>query len=442
MKKIFNPKSIALIGASDELKTVGLGLAKNLLEGKDLRKIYFVNPKRKEVLGIKCFDTILDIKDKIDLVIIAVPSKLVKNIVSECCEKKVGTIIIVSSGFKEAGNVKEEEEIRDIARKYKIPLIGPNCLGIINPSINLNASFAPITPKKGNIAFLSQSGALLDSVVDKNKLGFSKVISYGNEAGIDLADFIEYLKTDNETKVISIYFEGVKDGRKFMRIAKEVSKIKPIVAIKSGRSDKGKEAVGTHTGTLAGDYSVYQAAMKQSGVILVDTLEELFDVSLVLSSLPKCENGIGIVTNGGGLGVLTVDYCSEMGIEIPSLSKTTISFLEKNKVMEKVVSKNNPLDVLGDALSDRYAVAIESLLKQNDINGLIVISTPQLMTEHEKNAKIITELRNKYPLKPIVCCFLGGQSVNSAIEYLESNRIPNYTDVKRAVKSINSLIKK
>lgn len=442
MKKIFNPKSIALIGASDELKTVGLGLAKNLLEGKDLRKIYFVNPKRKEVLGIKCFDTILDIKDKIDLVIIAVPSKIVKNIVSECCEKKVGAIIVVSSGFKEAGNVKEEEEIRDIARKYKIPLIGPNCLGIINPSINLNASFAPITPKKGNIAFLSQSGALLDSVVDKNKLGFSKVISYGNEAGIDLADFIEYLKIDNETKVISIYFEGVKDGRKFMRIAKEVSKTKPIVAIKSGRSDKGKEAVGTHTGTLAGDYSVYQAAMKQSGVILVDTLEELFDVSLALSSLPKCENGIGIVTNGGGLGVLTVDYCSEMGIEIPSLSKTTISFLEKNKVMEKVVSKNNPLDVLGDALFDRYAIAIESLLKQNDINGLIVISTPQLMTEHEKNAKIITELRNKYPLKPIVCCFLGGQSVNSAIEYLESNGIPNYTDVKRAVKSINSLIKK
>ncbi len=442
MKKIFNPKSIALIGASDELGTVGLGLAENLLEGKDLRKIYFVNPKRQEVLGIKCFDSVLDIKEKIDLTIIAVPSKIVKNIVFNCCEKRVGAIIVISSGFKEAGKIKEEEEIRDIARKYKIPLIGPNCLGIINPLINLNASFAPITPKKGNIAFLSQSGALLDSVVDKNKLRFSKVISYGNEADVDLTDFIEYLKTDKETKVISIYFEGIKDGRKFMRIAKEVSKIKPIVAIKSGRSDKGKEAVGTHTGTLAGDYSVYQTAMKQSGVILVDTLEELFDISLSLSSLPKCENGIGIVTNGGGLGVLAVDYCFEMGIEIPGLSKTTISSLEKNKAIEKVINKNNPLDLLGDALSDRYAVAIESLLKQDNINGLIVISTPQLMTEHEKNAKIILELRNKYPLKPIICCFLGGESVNSAIEYLELNGIPNYPDVKRAVKSINSLIKK
>ena len=442
MKRIFNPKSIALIGASEEEGTVGFGLAKNIFLGKDSRKIYFVNPKREEVLGIKCFDSISEIKEKVDLVIIAVPMPIVKNIVLECGEKKVGGMIVISAGFKESGNAKEEEEIRDIARKYKVPLIGPNCLGIINPSINLNASFAPITPKKGSIAFLSQSGALLDSVVDRDELGFSKVVSYGNEADLDLADFIEYLKTDLETKVISIYFEGVKDGRKFMRIASEVSKIKPIVAIKSGRSDKGKEAVGTHTGTLAGDYDVYKTAMKQSGVILVDTLEELFDTSLALSSLPKCENGIGIVTNGGGLGVLTVDYCSELGIELPQLSKTTISYLEKGETMKKVINKNNPLDLLGDALADRYALGIESLLRQKDINGLIVISTPQLMTEHEKNAKIIVELRNKYPLKPIVCCFLGGQSVESAIKYLKLNGIPNHTDVKRAVKSINGLIKR
>jgi acetyltransferase len=375
-------------------------------------------------------------------VVIAIPSPIIKKVVLECCSKKVGGIIIISAGFKESGNEKEELEIRDIVRKYKIPLIGPNCLGILNPSANLNASFAPITPRKGKIAFLSQSGALLDSVIDKNELGFSKIVSYGNEADLELSDFIDYLKADEETKVISIYLEGIKDGRKFMQIAKEVSKIKPIVAIKSGRSDKGREAAGSHTGTLAGDYNIYKTAMKQSGVVLVDTLEELFDLSLALSSLPKCENGVGIITNGGGLGVLAVDYCSEMGINIPDLSETTISLLEKNKSMKSVVNKNNPLDLLGDALSDRYAMAIESLLRQKDINGLIVISTPQLMTEHENNAKIIVELRNKYPLKPIVCCFLGGQSVKSAIKYLEDNGIPNYADVKRAVKSINGLIKK
>ncbi len=441
MKRIFNPKSIVLIGASEDKGSVGRGLAENILIGKDSRKIYFINPKREEVLGLKCHKSILDVEEKIDLAVIAIPSKIVKSVVEQCCSKKVGGVIIISAGFKESGNEKEENEIRDLLRKNKIPLIGPNCLGIINPSADLNASFAPVTPKKGSIAFLSQSGALLDSVLDRNNLGFSKVVSYGNEADLELADYIDYLKNDEETKVIAVYFEGLKDGRKFMRIASEVSKIKPIVAIKSGRSDKGRKAAGTHTGSLAGDYSVYQAAMKQSGVILVDTLDELFDAAKALSLLPRMDNGVGVVTNGGGLGVLTVDYCSELGVEVKELSKTTVSLLEKNKEMEKVVNKNDPLDLLGDALSERYRAGVEAMLKQKDINGLIVISTPQLMTEHEENAKIIVELRDKYPLKPIVCCFLGGQSVAGAVEYLESNGIPNYSDVKRAVKSIKSLIR-
>lgn len=445
MKNIFNPKSIALIGASGEKNTVGFGLANNLLKGKEKRKIFFVNPFQKNILGLDCFKNIKDIKEKIDLAIIAAPMKIVKNVVLECCEKKVGAIIIVSSGFKESGNENEEEEIKEIVKKFKIPLLGPNCLGIINPSINLNASFAPLTPKKGNIAFLSQSGALLDSVLgmsENEDIGFSKIVSYGNEADLNLTDFISYLKDDEETKVIVIYFEGLKDGGKFMEVAKEVLKTKPIIAIKSGRSDKGKEAVTTHTGTLAGDYEVYKAAMKQCGVILVDTLEELFDSAKAFSFLPSCENGIGIVTNGGGLGVLTVDYCSEAGIEIPQLSKTIISLLEKEKAMEKVLTKSNPLDLIGDALSDRYEIGIEAMLKQKDINGLIVISTPQIMTEHDKNAKIVVEMKKKYPSKPIVCCFLGGPLVSSAVKILEENDIPNYPDVKRAVKSINALIKR
>lgn len=445
MKNIFNPKSIALIGASEEKNTVGFGLAKNIFEGKKERKIFFVNPFKKNVLGLDCFGKIKDIKEKIDLAIIAVPAKVVKNIVLECCEKKVGAIIIVSSGFKESGNEKEEEEIKEIVKKCKIPLIGPNCLGVLNPSASLNASFAPLNPKKGNIAFLSQSGALLDSVLGKSEeenIGFSKIVSYGNEADLGLTDFVEYLKTDEETKVISIYFEGLKDGRRFMEMAKEVVKTKPIVAIKSGRSDKGKEAAATHTGTLAGDYEVYKAAMKQCGVILVDTLEELFDSSRALASQPRCENGIGIVTNGGGLGVLSVDYCSDMGIEMPVLSKETVSFLNKNKAMGKVLIKSNPLDLIGDALSDRYEAGIEAMLMQKDINGIIVISTPQIMTEHEKNAKIVVEMKKKYPDRPIVCCFLGGKMVSPAIKILEENNIPNYPDVKRAVMSAKSLIKK
>ena len=445
MKNIFNPKSIALIGASGEKNSVGFGLADNLLKNKEKRKIFLVNPFQKNILGVDCLKNIKDIKERIDLAIIAVPMKIVKSVVLECCEKKVGAIIVVSSGFKESGNGKEEEEIKEIVKKCKIPLIGPNCLGIINPGINLNASFAPLTPKKGGIAFLSQSGALLDSVLgmsENEDIGFSKIVSYGNEADLNLTDFISYLKDDEETKVIAIYFEGLKDGRKFMEVVKEVVKSKPIIAIKSGRSDKGKEAATTHTGTLAGDYEVYKAAMKQCGVILVDTMEELFDSAKALAFLPFCENGVGIVTNGGGLGVLTVDYCSEMGIEIPQLSKGTVSLLEKGKAMEKVLTKSNPLDLIGDALSDRYEIGIEAMLKQNDIYSLIVISTPQIMTEHEKNAKIIVEIKKKYPLKPIVCCFLGGPLVSSAIKILEESDVPNYPDVKRAVKSINALIKR
>ncbi|MFA5086428.1 MAG: CoA-binding protein [Candidatus Paceibacterota bacterium] len=444
MKKIFNPKSIVLIGASDEKNTVGFGLAGNLLEGKGKRKIFFVNPFKKEILGEDCFKSVSEIKEKIDLALIAVPQKVVKGVVKECCFKKVGAMIIVSSGFKESGNMKEEEEIVEMVKKAKIPLIGPNCLGIINPSIGLNASFAPLTPKAGNIAFLSQSGALLDSVLGMSEdedMGFSKVVSYGNEADLGLIDFLDYLKDDPETKVIVVYFEGLKDGKKFMETAREVIKSKPIVMIKSGRTEKGKEAAATHTGTLAGDYDTYKAAMKQCGVILVDTMEELFDSAKALAFLPRMDNGIGIVTNGGGLGVLAVDYCSEIGVQVPDLSKMTLSLLEKKKEMGKVPVKRNPLDLIGDALADRYDAGMDILLRQKDINGLIVISTPQIMTEHEKNARMIVEMKEKYPLKPVVCCFLGGPLVSSAVKILEDNDIPNYSDVKRAVKSIKSLIK-
>ncbi len=445
LDKIFNPKSIAIIGASDEPHTVGSGLTKNALDGKDSRKIFCVNPSRDKVFGMGCFDKIGDIKEKIDLAIVAVPAKIVPNIVKECCDKTVGAIMIVSSGFRESGEEgkKREEEIKAMTSQAGIPLIGPNCLGVINPSINLNASFAPLSPKEGEIAFLSQSGALLDSMLaasEEEKFGFSKIVSYGNEADLGLCDFLEYLKTDEGTKVIVLYFEGIKDGRRFMEIAKEITKTKPIVAIKSGRSNAGKEVALTHTGSLAGDYKIYEAAMKQCGVVLVDTLEELFDVSKALSWQPRCENGLGIVTNGGGLGVLTVDYCSELGINVPKLKKETISFLEKKKAMEKVVYKGNPLDVIGDALADRYEVGTEALLRQDDIKAIMVISTPQIMTEHENNAKIIVELKKKYPNKPVIGCFIGGKLVGPAVKYLEDNHIPNYSDPKQAVKSIKSLI--
>jgi len=416
MNYIFNPKKVALIGASEKENSVGLGLAKNMLNND----VFFVNPNRESVLGINCYDKITDIKEDIDLAVIAVPSRIVKSVVSDCVLKKVKGVVIISGGFKEIGNEKEEEEIRDILRENKIKLIGPNCLGII--SENINASFSYTTPQRGSIAFLSQSGAIINSVIDK--VGFSKIVSYGNEADLGLVDFLEYLDKDKQTKVIAIYLEGIKDGRKFMEVARRIKK--PIVLIKAGRSELGSIAVGTHTGALSGNYNVFVSAMKQVGVITVESIEELIDFSKALASLPKCKNGVGIITNGGGLGVLATDYCFEYKIDLPELSKET---LMKLKELDGVKNKINPLDIIGDALPERYRIAMDALLSQKDIGGLIVISAPQTMTDHEENAKIVIEMRKKYPLKPIVCCFHGGNLKD----------VPNYSDVLRAVKSIKKL---
>ncbi|KUK49840.1 MAG: Acetyl coenzyme A synthetase (ADP forming), alpha domain protein [Parcubacteria bacterium 33_209] len=416
MNYIFNPKKVALIGASEKENSVGLGLAKNMLSDN----VFFVNPNRKSVLGIDCYNKITDIKEDIDLAVIAVPSKIVKSIVDDCVLKKVKGVIIISGGFKEVGNQKEEEEIRDILREHKIKLIGPNCLGII--SENINASFSYTTPQRGSIAFLSQSGAIINSVIDR--AGFSKIVSYGNEADLELVDFLEYLDKDKQTKVIAIYLEGIKDGRKFMEVARRIKK--PIVLIKAGRSELGSIAVGTHTGALSGNYDVFVSAMKQVGVITVNSIEELIDFSKALASLPKCKNGVGIITNGGGLGVLAADYCFEYKINLPELSKKT---LIKLKELDGVENKINPLDIIGDAMPQRYRIAMDALLSQKEIGGLIVISAPQTMTDHQENAKIVIEMRKKYPLKPIVCCFHSG----------ELEDVPNYSDVLRAVKSIKKL---
>ncbi|MCK9393292.1 MAG: CoA-binding protein [Candidatus Paceibacterota bacterium] len=443
---IFDPKTVAIVGASEEKGTVGFGLASNLIKGSKKRNIYFVNPFDKEIFGEQAYDKVTDIKGKIDLVVIAVPAKIVLQIVKDCISKKVGGVIIVSSGFGELGEdgKKKENEIVKLLRTAKIPLIGPNCLGVLNSRVDFNASFAPISPLKGNIAFLSQSGALLNSLMDTMNaqgLGFSKLVSYGNEADLDLSDFLLYLKDDKDTKVICLYIEGIKDGHKFMEIAKEVTLKKPILVIKSGRSSAGQKAAATHTGSIAGDYQVYETAFKQSGVVLVETLEDLFDSAKALVMQPRCTNGIGIVTNGGGAGVLTVDYCDIEGVVLPEINEEDIKKIDKRGVLNSIPVKRNPLDLIGDALPDRYCAGINAFLAQEKIQGLIVIETTQIMTEPLENAKIIIEMKKKYPKKPIVCCFLGGDLVVEATKLLEKNDIPNYSELRRAVRAIKNLIK-
>ncbi|MCX8146944.1 MAG: CoA-binding protein [Candidatus Woesearchaeota archaeon] len=457
LDKIFNPKSVALIGASRDEKSVGYGILKSLVKGCVFQgdyckpftgKIFPINPNTDEIMGIRCYKSILEIEEDIDLAIIAVPSKIVPQIMKECAKKKVSGAIIISAGFAELGEEGKrlQEETIKIAKASKIPVVGPNCLGIIRPSINLNSSFAPSMPPPGNVAFVSQSGAIADSVIDwaiEQKYGFSAIISYGNRADLDVYDFVEWLEKDEETKAIAIYLEGINDGRRFVEVASRVSKKKPIIALKAGRTEEGTKAISSHTGSLAGSYEIYKAAFKQSGIIVAETIEELFDLAKALANQPKCrENSIAIITNGGGCGVLCADYCSSLGIGLAELKKSTIAKLDKSGQMHPAYSRRNPLDLVGDALPKRYEVAINTLLSEPYISGIIVIQTLQTMTDPEEDAKIIINAHKKHPNKPIICVFMGGYFSRKGVLLLEENGIPNYNDVSKAAKAMWALIQR
>jgi acetyltransferase len=455
LDKIFNPKTIALIGASRDTGSVGHGILKNLIKGcvfpseycRPFKgKVYPVNPNAEEILGIRCYRNIKDIEGDIDLTIIATPAKTVPSIVKECIQKKVGGIIIISAGFgefSEEGKKMQDQIVKEV-QAAKIPLIGPNCLGIVRPYINLNASFAPSMPPRGDIAFISQSGAIADSIIDwaiTNRYGFSTLISYGNRADLDVHDFLEWLEKDQETKAIAMYIEGIDDGKKFMEIAKKVSKTKPIIALKAGRTQKGAAAISSHTGSLAGSYEIYKAAFKQSDVIVAETIEDLFDLAKALATQPPCkENAVAIVTNGGGCGVLCADFCSALGINLVELKKSTIKKLDKTGKMHPAYSKRNPLDIVGDALPERYEAAIDILLSEPYISGIIVIQTLQTMTNPEEDARIIIEAHKKYPDKPIVCVYLGGRFSKRGRFLLESHGIPDFNDISKSANAMKALI--
>jgi len=437
MQKLFNPKTICLIGATDRPESVGLGIAKNLLQSN--KKIYFVNPKKEKILGKKSYKNIQEIPDNIDLCIIAVPAKYVIEIINQA-KDKINSLIIISAGFKEIGGIgiRRQKELEEIIKENNINLVGPNCLGIIRGK--LNASFAPATPKTGSIALISQSGALIDSIIDKSldKLyGFSFIVSLGNQVGLKIEDFLEFADKDEKTKVISLYIEGVKDGRRLFNILKKITK--PVVILKGGKTDLGKKAVSSHTAALAGDSKIYSQAFKQSGAIEVNSIEELLDVSKALAWESRIKNGIAIITNGGGAGILTADYCNDFKIDLPDLSTRTLWSLRHK--MSKTYSASNPVDIIGDADSKRYRDAINTILKQKNINGLIIVQTLQIMTDCLENAKVVIQVKAKYSQKAIVCAFLGGKITQKSIEHLEKNKIPNYSDSIRAVRAMRGLIK-
>src|SRR3989344_1011363 len=443
---LFTPTSIAVIGASHEAGKVGHEIFKNLLTQGFTGKVFPVNPKGGVILEHKAFTSIREISEKIDLAVIVTPAKTVPGILEECGTKKINNVIVISAGFGEVHTEEGdalEKEVKMIAKKHGMQLIGPNCLGILRPSIGMNASFAGQLPPSGSIALISQSGAAAVGLIDEAAhigLGFSVVLSIGNKTILDEADVLSMLASDPETKMIGLYLESIKDGRKFLRVAAEISAKKPIVLLKAGISDFGKKAAASHTGALAGADSGIQALCIQAGMHRAKTLEEFTDLLLALSMEPPLLSpNVAIITNAGGPGILAADAAAEAGLELPRLEKAQQEFLRSK--LPAAAAIGNPIDVVGDADADRFRAALEACAKDKNIDGVCVLLTPQIMTPTEEIAKAIAERLKKSPLMPVVTSFIGHEHVTSARTILKEADIPTYGTPERAIRALASLRK-
>jgi len=449
---IFYPKSVAVIGASETPGKIGTALMINLKEMWSGNEIYPINVKREEVMGIKAYKSVKDVPGEIDLAVIAVPAKIVPQVMKECAEKGVKGVIIISAGFSESGpeGAKLEEEIRKIANDGGIPVIGPNCLGVYNSENMLATIFNPPDrqgfPKPGGIAFLSQSGAFGAAVLDwmaQQNLGMSKFVSYGNKCNVYEEDLIEYLAEDEKTKVITMYIEGLSHGKKFIEKAKEVALKKPIIVLKSGRSSRGAKAASLHTGSLAGSDEVYDGAFKQAGIIRAFSMEQLFNYAKALAMQPLARGRrIAIVTNGGGAGVMATDAAEDHGLILSEFTNETREKFRRaieNGVLPHHMSYENPVDVIGDAPPERYEIAMKYVLEDPNVDAMVVIIIAQSPAIRMDIVDKITEMK-KYG-KPIVVVIPGGQFARRIAKGLEENSIPTYETPEDAIDALAALIK-
>jgi len=448
LNKFFEPESVAVIGASEKPGTIGRAIMVNLIE-KFKGKIFPVNIKYDRVFGLPCYKSVLEIPDKVELAVIAVPAKIVPKIIKECGEKGVKAVIIISAGFREIGEegAKREKEVVETARRYGIRIIGPNCLGVYDAHSGLNTIFNPPdrqhVPGPGPVAFISQSGALGAAVLDWISMmgvGLSKFVSYGNAADIDESELIEFLTLDPKTRIITAYIEGVEDGRRFMNaISKALRKRKPVVILKAGKSERGVRAVASHTGSLAGTYRVYEAAIKQAGALLI---EELWEYPLVLKALAwnpiPHGNRIAIVTNGGGAGVLATDAVEKQGLVMAELENTTIDKLRE--VLPPAASPYNPVDILGDAPAERYKNAIEIVSRDPNVDMIVVITIMQAPAiDMDKMRNVLGEARKSIN-KPLVVVAPGGEYTEKHSKLIEEEiKVPVYKSPEEAVRALRYL---
>jgi acetyltransferase len=441
LDKIFNPKSVAVVGASDEEGSVGYALMKNFLESGFEGEVYPVNIRKKEILGVKAYQTVEQLPKTVDLAVIATPAKTVPEVVEQCGRAGIKGLIIISAGFKETGPEGKalEDKILEIKRKYDLRIIGPNCLGIIRPSIRLNATFINKMPRPGNIAFISQSGALGTAILDwavHENVGFSHFVSVGSMIDVDFGDLIDYFGTDPKTRSILMYIEGMANSRKFMSAARHFARTKPIIVVKAGKFSESAKAAASHTGSLTGEDNVYDAAFKRAGVVRVEEIADLFNCAEVLGlqPLPRGPN-LAIITNAGGPGVMATDALIGIGGKLAKLSQQTMDYL--NSVLPPYWSHGNPIDILGDAKADRYKAVLEACLNDENVDGILLIYTAQAVAEPVEIAKSIVELLKSKGQqgKTILTSFMGRKAVEEANFIFNANEIPTFSTPEQAVKT-------
>ena len=439
---LFFPKSIAVIGASASPNKVGYSVLRNLLSFPG--SLYPVNPVRSEIFGRKVYPSVTEIPGPVDWAVIAVPARFVPGVMEECGEKGVRLAIIVTAGFRETGGAgaELEERVAAIARRYGTRIIGPNCLGVMMPHMGINATFDPVSPKPGDVAFISQSGAVITTVVDwslPEEFGFSSVISVGNQADLGFEHYLRFAEQDEKTRSVTLYVEEIQDGRGFMQIVGEVAGRKPVVAVKSGSSRKGRAAASSHTGSLAGSYDIYVAAFQQAGVIPARSLRDAFNLAELLASegYPQGKRAIA-VTSAGGFAVLASDYAELHGIDMVDLPEDVLRDL--NAFLPPFWNHSNPMDILGDADAERFAALFNVLIRHQEFWDIVfVIAVPTTLVDPAHVANEIVRL-SRNTEKMVVGCMLGGDSIRSGLHILRGCRIPNFEELEDAFKAVGSIL--
>lgn len=439
----FSPKSIAVIGASNHAGKVGNDVMVNL-KNNFSGTLYPVNPKESEVLGIKAYASIKDLPKAPSMAVMIIPASAVIVSLEELAIRGCKNFVIISAGFKEVGGagVDLENKLGELKNKYKLRILGPNCLGYIATNQNVNASFSRNFPAVGNIGFFSQSGALGTAVLDMSdaqKLGLSYFVSLGNKLDISELDLLDYLVEDKKTAVILAYLESIVDGQAFIDKAKAVTAKKPVIVLKAGKTEKGSKAVSSHTGSMAGAAVAYSSAFKQSGVIEAEDLEDFFALAKGFSySHPPKGNRVAIITNAGGPGILVTDLLPANGLELAELSEKTKSALKKS--LPEAASSHNPVDVLGDAKSDRYRAALESVVGDEAVDSIIVVLTPQKMSDIKETVEVVGQIKQKTK-KTIICCFLGEAEITKCYQSFADYQLPQFNYPSQAVNVLGQMAK-